>query len=427
MIMVKHVFVLGADDRNLETLHESSVLQDCQFHPLLDVDDLIHTESIDIAGLLNTAERQLDAEHHPPDAIIGYWDFPVTSMVPILCSRRGLPSADLTAVVKCEHKYWSRLEQAKAISEVPRFGLVRPELDRAPPADVPYPLWIKPVKSFSSQLAFRVNDDAEFRDALASIREGIDRVGEPFDAVLHHLSGLPGEIENAGGQACIAEQAVSGQQVTVEGYRHHGRTHIYGIIDSATYPDSPSFLRYQYPSSLPGQVRSRITGSARRVIAGIGLENVPFNIEYFWDSDRDTLWLLEINPRHSQSHAPLFAAVDGEPNHICMVQLALGRDPDFPYRQGNYGVAAKWFYRRFTDATVSRVPTPEQVAAVERAHPGTLISIRAADGVRLSELPDQDSYSYELAHLYIGAADDAEMYEKYQRCLRDLPFDFDET
>jgi hypothetical protein len=38
----------------------------------------------------------------------------------------------------------------------------------------------------------------------------------------------------------------------------------------------------------------------------------------------------------------------------------------------------------------------------------------------------QDSYSYILANIYVGAQDEAELIEKYQRCVRALPFDIDD-
>ncbi|MPY81055.1 MAG: hypothetical protein GEV04_22015 [Actinophytocola sp.] len=48
------------------------------------------------------------------------------------------------------------------------------------------------------------------------------------------------------------------------------------------------------------------------------------------------------------------------------------------------------------------------------------------EGVRLSEAAAQDSYSYELAHIFIGAHSEQELHEKYEQCLAGLPFEFDE-
>lgn len=99
--------------------------------------------------------------------------------------------------------------------------------------------------------------------------------------------------------------------------------------------------------------------------------------------------------------------VDGTPNHEMMVRLALDCSPEFPHRRGPYVTAAKWFLRRFEDATVTRVPSDEEVAAVESALPGVTVALHVATGDTLSELAQQDSYSYELADLFVGAADEA--------------------
>ncbi|MGW0893852.1 ATP-grasp domain-containing protein [Saccharopolyspora sp. NPDC002578] len=422
--MVAHVFVLGLDERNRETLRGLPALADCELHPLLDVDRLVHVDEIDLPALLEEADRELNAFDGRVDAIVGYWDFPVSSLVPILCERRGLPGADLRAVVLCEHKYWSRVVQAEVIDDVPRFGLVHVDEDTAAPDGVRYPLWVKPVKSFSSQMAYRVTDDEGFRAALAEIQEGIDKVGKPFEDVLARLD-LPREIAEAGGRSCVAEEAVSGRQITVEGYDQGDGVHLYGVIDTVNYPGTSSFLRYQYPSSLPADVVERITADTRRVIEHIGLRHVPFNVEFFWDEDSGAVHLLEINARHSQSHAPMFEDVDGVPNHQVLVQLGLGRDPDFPHRQGEHAISGKWFYRTFEDGWVRRAPTDAEIAALEREHPGVRVHLMAEEGERLSELPDQDSYSYELAHLYIGAGSEQEFHDTYERCTRALPFEIE--
>ncbi|WP_314173466.1 ATP-grasp domain-containing protein [Streptomyces winkii] len=420
----ENVFVLGLDERNRELLHDLPHLAAYRFHALLGHEELTEGDTVPLRDLLEKAESRLEAFDGSIDAIVGYWDFPVSSMVPILCERHGLPSAPLEAVVKCEHKYWSRLEQQKVCDAHPPFALVDLE-DPVPPPELDFPMWLKPVKSRSSELAFRVSGPEEFADAAARIRDGIGGIGKPFDSVLSLLD-LPPEIERAGGQACLAEGEVSGRQITVEGYCFGDKPHVYGVIDSVLYPGTSSFLRYQYPSSVPAGVAGRLTDVSERVVRQVGLTDSTFNIEYFWDPERDRIDIVEINPRLSQSHAPLFEFVDGVPNHQCMVSLALGDDPRLPYRQGPFGVAGKWFLRRFSDARVRRVPGRDDVSRVEREIPGAIVDVVPEEGDLLSGLPMQDSYSYELAALYIGAEDEAELDRKYRRCLELLPFEFDE-
>jgi hypothetical protein len=422
------VFVLGLDDLNREVLERLPLASELRFHQLLTVERLQHGEDIPLRSLLEEATARLDAFDGPIDAIVGYWDFPVSSMVPLLARRYGVRAAPLESVLRCEHKYWSRLVQAEVAPEAcPRFALVDPDdPDAGPPTDVPTPYWLKPVKSFSSGLAYRIEDEQDFREALAGIREGIGRVGEPFSHVLGQAD-LPPEIAEIGGAVCVAEEEARGMQVTIEGYAVDGEVHVYGAFDSISFEHVPSFLRFQYPSRLPTDVTQRMADISRRVIAASGLEPSTFNVEFFWHAETDALTLLEINPRHSQSHAKLVAAVDGVANHQIMVDLALGREPVLPTGDGVYDVAAKWFLKHFDDATVTRVPTAEEMAALEEELGATTIDLVVREGDRLSELHDQDSYSYKLANIYIAAADEAELQAKFDRCSEALRFDLEES
>jgi hypothetical protein len=420
------IVVIGMDKANEDVLHDVPHASDYRFHPLLTMDELQRGE-VDFPALVREAQRRLDAFEGSVDAIVGFWDFPVSTLVPILSARYGLRSTSLESVVKCEHKYWSRLEQAKATDALPRFGPVDlDEDDPGPPEGVRFPMWLKPVTAYSSELAFGVADREEFRAAVAEIRAGVGRIGRPFDFVLERLE-LPPEIAAVGGQASLAEEAITGGQFAVEGYVHDGEVTVYGTLDSLTYPDSPCFLRHQYPSRLPGGVVARLRDISERVITQIGMNHATFSIEYFYDPQIDKISLLEVNPRHSQSHAKLFAYVDGVPNHHVMLSVALGRDPDLPRGGGPYALAAKWYHRRFEDAVVRRSPTEHELAALARRIPGTLVNHVVPAGTRLSEMPEQDSYSYELAHVFTAADSEDELVAKYDEVVEALPFVFEEV
>lgn len=53
------------------------------------------------------------------------------------------------------------------------------------------------------------------------------------------------------------------------------------------------------------------------------------------------------------------------------------------------------------------------------------MQLNVAEGDRLSELHGEDSYSYELAHIYIGAAGQRDLEDKFARCVHALPFAID--
>jgi hypothetical protein len=422
---VLNVFVLGLDEHNAQILARLPNAERYRFHPLLTVAELLEAETISVADLLDSAERTLRGFAGSVHAVIGFWDFPVSTMLPILTRRLGLRWTSLESVLRCEHKYWSRLEQQQVIDEHPRFGLLDLDAPPALPDGLRYPVWIKPVKSASSTLAFQVTDDEQLARAVDQIRDGVGRIGEPFEYILDQAT-LPPGMRQAGAHACLVEEAVTGAQVTVEGYSYGGEVRVYGVVDSITCPDSPSFLRYQYPSTLPPAVTDRMAELSRRVITQVGLDRITFNIEYFWDPQRDAISLLEINPRHSQSHAELFERVDGVANHDHMLQLALGREPRPPQREGRSALAAKWFVRHRGDGVVSRVPTRAEIERVEREVSGCTVDLGVKVGDRLSELANQDSFSYELGHVYVGGQDEEDLSRDFERAAAGLPFEFDE-
>jgi biotin carboxylase len=419
----RNVVVLGLDEDNLQLLRRIPEADRYEFHGLLSVYDMQAGE-IPIEDLISEAERRIEALDGEVHAIVGFFDFPVSTIVPLLCKRFGVPSASLEAVLRCEHKYWSRLVQREVIKEYPPFGVVDLD-DPKLPEGVGYPCWLKPVKSFSSQLAFEVTDDEEFDAAVGELREGIGRIGEPFEYVLAQAD-LPDEIAEVGGQVALAEQALSGARAAVEGYVHNGQVVVYGVLDSLIYPGVSSFLRHQYPSQLPEVMCERLADVSRRLMAGIGYDNATFSIEFFCDPDTGEINVLEINPRHSQAHAEMFEHVVGFPNHYYMVKVALGEDPG-PMGEGQYAISARWYLRRFADGVLARGPSEEDIAAVERAIDGVSVHLKTEDGARLSEQMSHDSYSYELAEIVVGANSVAELEEKYERCVAALPFEFEES
>ncbi|MBB5936720.1 biotin carboxylase [Streptomyces zagrosensis] len=422
----KNIVVIGMNDANLRTLREVPGADDYRFHGLFELSEL-QVGEVSMDRLVDKATGILDSLDGGVDAIIGYWDFPVSALVPILSERYGTRGTSLLSVAKCEHKYWSRLEQREAIAEYPRFGQVDlTAQDPQPPEGVRFPMWVKPAVAYSSELAFGVSNLAEFHSAVAQIRAGIGRVGRPFTYVLDRLD-VPPAMTGIGGEVCLAEETLTGIQVAAEGYVHEGEVTVYGVLDSINYPDSSCFLRHQYPSTLPEPVLGRLRDVSARVVRQLGFDNATFSIEFFYDPRTDTIKLLEINPRHSQSHAVLFQYVDGAPNHHCMISLALGKDPDFPYRKGRYRMAAKWYYRWFADGVVRSVPSRADIERIEREIPGVRVCVLPQEGQRLSDAREQDSYSYEVAHIITGGDSEQELRAKYDHCVAALNLSFDGT
>lgn len=424
--MEKHnVFVIGLDEFNRKKLEKTPSAEACRFHKLLEFDETQGAKVFRVKEILEKADHQLREFPESIDAIVGFWDFPVSLIQPILAGRFGTSSPTLESVLKCEHKYWSRREQARLIPDcVPRFAPFDPFDDRAlERVDLDFPFWIKPFKSYAGYLGFRINKPADFQRAVAVIRRKIERFSDPFDYLLG-FADLPPEIVGNASHFCLAEDIIAGRQCTVEGYSFAGKVHIYGIIDSYRFPNRSTFSRYQYPSHLPRTVQKRMVGATRKVLSGVGLNNSSFNIEYFYNPNRDTITLLEINPRMVEEHVELFEKVDGIPTHDILINLAIGRRPRFPRRKGAFKCAGKFFLRRFRDALVERVPGPEDLRRLQKEIPDAVADFFVKEGMRLSDREHQDSYSFKYGFIFLGARNQKELLAKYRRSRELLPFEF---
>ncbi|MEV0108622.1 hypothetical protein AB0H42_20105 [Nocardia sp. NPDC050799] len=396
---------------------------------LLDYDTLITADEFDFDELLDRARAELRAFDGRVDAIIAHWDFPTSVLVPILADEFGLPSPSLESVLKNEHKYWSRVLQRESVPEcVPDFCAFDPfDPDALDKIDIPFPFWVKPIKSHSSQLGFEVTDAEMFATAIAQIRAEIGRIADPFDRALERVD-LPEHIRVAGGRTCLAEQVVTGTQAAPEGTMFRGEFHVHGLFDMRKDAAGHSFDHLDYPArTVPEDVQQRMIDVTERYLRHTGYDNGCFNSEFMWDAETGKLWLIEVNTRISQSHSDLFAKVDGSSNHGVAIDIALGDRPRMPHRKGEFAVAAQCMVPRYEDGIVRAVPGEADIAALQRRFPGTLVHIEVQPGDRLSDLPNQDAYRYKLATLYIGAPDADELERRYRDAIDALPFDFAET
>ncbi len=422
--MKKNVFIIGLDDFNLQMLQSVRNAENCNFIRLLDIQKLIDTNAYRLSDMLELAVEQLDQFEGSIDAIVGYTDFPVSTMVPILCEKYGVPGPTLESVLKCEHKYWSRLEQQAAIPEhIPQFTPFDPFDDQAlEKIPFSFPFWIKPIKSTASQLGFRIRNKKDFSKAIQILREKIG-LFKPFDALLDKIA-LPEAVAGVNSAFCVAEQIISGRQCTLEGYVFKGQVRTYGIIDSIREPNRTTFARYQYPSRLPRNIQEEMSRISERIMTHIQFDNSAFNLEFFWNEKHNKIWFLEINTRIPQSHSDLFAKVDGVSNHQIMLDVALNQEPDFPRRQGRYKLAGKFFLRHYQDKLITGMPSKEDIVEISRKLPGTLIDLQGKVGMKLSEIPEQDSYSYATAFIYMGGQSQHELLNNYQKCIQSLKFQY---
>jgi hypothetical protein len=416
--------VVGLHETYRPLLEQMGKVHDFEVVPVLTGDRVLHAASYDIDELLQAAED--DVADLDVDGITSYWDFPSSCIAAIIAEERGLPTPGLAAVAAFEHKYWSRLLQAEvAPDDTPGFAAVdvyaEGHLDDPP---LPYPFWLKPIKAYASQLGFYVDGPEVLEDALGQMRRKIGRLGSPFQKVLGRLDDLPEKVAMVPGDWAIAEGIIEGHQCTVEGHVHDGEVSLHGVFDIRRADNGSTFTDYVYPSQLPEGQRMRMQTISTDLLAAARFDNAPFNIEFFVDDDADRTWVLEVNPRISREHANLMQWVDGSTNLQVMAQTALGEEADLERGDGSSATARKHFHRRWEDGFVEHVPTRDEVAAIEERHAPCVIELVAEAGKRLSQIEDQEPYSYELADLYLAGASEEDVEEKRRAVVDELDIRF---
>lgn len=422
--MPKDIFLLGLLDWQREVLESVHHRDDYRFHSLLEFDELVANPP-GFDALLDRARRELKGSGVKPAAILCHWDFPSSCLAPVLSKELGLRAPTLESVLRCEHKYWARLEQRKVVPEcVPAFQAMDPfEEGVEDTLQIDYPIWVKPVKSHSSILGFHVRNRKELRAALAETRQYIGKFRKSFDECLRHAD-LPGEIEGIGGRHVLAEQIMQGDQFAFEGSIGSNRRCVHGFLDMIRGQDGKDIQALWYPSTMSEEIQKQSEAVAWKVLQQAGFDNGCFNAEFLWDKEREKLWLIEINARMSQSHSDMFRKVDGLSNHDVALNVAIGNPPEVIHGKGPYRMSAKFLLNKIDDADVLRAPTPEELALVAEELGNAIIVVDAHKGMRLSTLIGQAQYRYTVGEAWVGGNSSEELIGKYHHLISRLPFEF---
>lgn len=323
-------------------------------------------------------------------------DYPGCLVASIIARELGLPGPMPESVLHCSHKYYARLAQQVAVPEAtPQFTLIDPDTLIESAVTLPFPLFVKPVKSWFSQHARRVDSFDELSAFVRSptLQAHLAGFVRPFNQLLARYEDFQYD-----GRFLIAEQVLVGVQVTLEGFVAAGVTYVVGIVDSVMHEGTLSFERFDYPSSLADAVAWRMTDIAARAMTHIGFDQGLFNIEFMYDHVTDAVHIIEINPRMCGQFSDLYEAVNGTNTYAILFALALGDSVPAVHAQGAFGAASSFVLRSFHDATVATAPDARVVYGVQARQPVTLVKHYYRRGERLSDNPKQfDGLSYRYA------------------------------
>ncbi len=359
-----------------------------------------------------------DLEKKEIDGVMGTHDYPGSIISAILSKDIGLPGVEPEKVLLCQHKYYSRQAQLRSVPEaVPEFKLINPyESNLKVPFD--FPFFIKPVKSFFSIFASRVNNSEEFRKFVELSKNHLSRFVVPLNQLLEKHSRF-----ELNANYLIAEKLLEGCQVTVEGYSYNDKIEIIGIVDSIMYPKTISFQRFDYPSKLDGEIQKRMIDIAKKIIRDINFDGGLFNIEMIYNPITNAIHIIEINPRMCSQFADIMEKVNGVNTYEIQLALSLGKEPISKENAGKYKTAASFVLRTFKDKEIKKLPSKQELDSFKKKNPDARVEIFGKKGARLSNgLQDMGSFRYCVINL--GGRDKQDLFNRFRESTKYLRFEF---
>jgi hypothetical protein len=360
---MRDILVLCPQERDLTAIRSARLGDRYRIH--FEGSDLDQLEDFDPVPFL----ASLDGV--PADGVIGTKDQSAL-LASLVARERGLPGPTPETLLACQHKPTSRERQREVAPEAtPDFAL----LGERPP--FAFPFFVKPVVGRLSQNAYRIDD----ADDLLALHE-MDSYTRRYARIAVLAGADPESVHGF-----LAEELLSGDEVTLEGYVHAGQVTTIGVTDSVKYPGTFSFERFDYPSSLSEACQDELADVASRVLPALGFDGGFFNVEFFIP-ETGPAQIIEVNGRIASQFAPLVHALHGRSTYDALFELASGEDPNWQTGLPD-GVAVSYVVRVFEDAFVEAVPDPEE---------GLELLVRP--GLFLSEQGLNDAVSYRLAILY---------------------------
>lgn len=342
----------------------------------------------------------------------------------MIARELGLPGLDPKVLVSCQQKALFRQQEQRLFPDnATWFDVIDPRTATQKIPKLPYPVFIKPVKSSFSVLARQVASALEMRKAAEfSWYERLSQhVALRSVAVLHrHVMGATIPLPDI--RSFIAETPMSGCQVNVDGFVENGVVSILGVMDAVMYNDTHAFKRFEYPSRLPSAALRAVCDTTNRLLTGLRYRHGFFNVEAFVEPmQAPETWkvrTIEVNPRMARQLTSVYQAVNGFDCWHALFSLACGLAVR-PASGGTMKNAAS-FVRRSFDGRLPAAPTAQMIQAARTLFPDTRLNLYLTPrGFGKSrELKWVGSYRYAVANL--SATSREELFQRYEALLAAL-------
>ena len=268
-------------------------------------------------------------------------------------------------------------------------------------AGVEFPCVVKPLALSASRGVIRA-DDPPGLEAACRRAGAIARAAAVASAGAEERDTL------------LVESFVPGPEIALEGMLEGGKLSVLAIFDKPDPLDGPFFEEtiYVTPSRLPRPVQALAAERVRAGCAAYGLTEGPVHAELRLHGG--DAWIIEIAARTIGGDcARLFTFGSGTSLEHLVLQRALGRAPDVPFREAG-GAAGVLMIPTPGAGTLRRV---EGVMAASRVPGIREVSVTVREGYELTPLPEGGTY---LGFVFALGDDPAGVEESLRRAQKTI-------
>ncbi|MHB1948954.1 MAG: ATP-grasp domain-containing protein [Gammaproteobacteria bacterium] len=239
------------------------------------VDLYIECNLKDIEGTLATLKKI--NEKNPFHGAITFWDREV-EITAAITDYFKLPGPSINAIKNAKNKFLMRSMLAKNNIQQAKFFSVATLVDLEKAAEnLGYPFIFKPVAASASAGVFKIENHQQLTECFQSIKSFI----KPDFWLYPDLF--------------IAEEYMSGNEVSVEGVVNQGKVHFAGITQKWKTLDNFVEWQHCFPAQLSTQKENQILEYTKQCLAAVELDNTAFHVELI--DHNDEIKMVEINAR----------------------------------------------------------------------------------------------------------------------------------
>lgn len=199
----------------------------------------------------------------------------------LIANHFHLPCNDLAAARFARRKDLARDCLRQAGIPVPDFQLYALAAADVLPPQIAFPLVIKPLSLSASRGVIRVNDQAEFHQAVVRVQAIVQDLPNAFEA--SHL---------------LLEAYIEGEEFALEGILEIGQLRLLTIFDKPDPMVGPFFEEtiYLTPSRLSEEKQQFALSRLQQVCEAYGLVEGPVHAEFRLDANGE-LWVIDVAAR----------------------------------------------------------------------------------------------------------------------------------